>query len=109
MAPSPSSLCFCVRTQTITPVGGTTCYEPEIAASLSGGVLLNYFQRASFHPQAAHPLIQSPGKRATGCDIPDVAAQARAIRSTSDSKSSPWGRATSSTSGSSRTISLLDG
>ncbi|KAI9432200.1 hypothetical protein H4582DRAFT_2062047 [Lactarius indigo] len=43
-----------------TPVGGTTCYKAEIAASLSGGVFLNYFHRASFQPQAAHPSFRTP-------------------------------------------------
>ncbi|KAI9432189.1 hypothetical protein H4582DRAFT_2062034 [Lactarius indigo] len=67
-----------------TPVSGTTCYKAEIAASLSGGVFLNYFQRASFQPQVARPSFRTLANAdikplVTGYDIPDDAPQARAI------------------------------
>ncbi|KAH9046089.1 subtilisin-like protein [Lactarius hengduanensis] len=66
----------------VTVVGGTTDYEPEVAADLSGGGFSDYFERPSYQQEAVTPFLQDLGNRyqglynASGRGIPDIAAQA---------------------------------
>ncbi|KAH9062425.1 subtilisin-like protein [Lactarius vividus] len=65
----------------VTAVGGATGYEPEIAASLSGGGFSNIFKRPDYQDQAVTEFLQHLGNRhegkynATSRGIPDISAQ----------------------------------
>ncbi|KAH9036707.1 subtilisin-like protein [Lactarius hengduanensis] len=66
----------------ITVVGGTTDFEPEVAASISGGGFSDYFERPTYQEEAVSAFLQDLGNRyqglynASGRGIPDIAAQA---------------------------------
>ncbi|KAH9158670.1 peptidase S8/S53 domain-containing protein [Lactarius sanguifluus] len=66
----------------ITVVGGTTEFEPEIAASISGGGFSDYFERPSYQAGAVSTFLQDLGNRYLGLynnsgrGVPDIAAQA---------------------------------
>ncbi|KAH9062382.1 subtilisin-like protein [Lactarius vividus] len=66
----------------VTVVGGTTDYQPEVAADFSGGGFSDYFQRPSYQQEAVSTFLQNLGNRyhglynASGRGIPDIAAQA---------------------------------
>ncbi|KAH9164296.1 subtilisin-like protein [Lactarius sanguifluus] len=66
----------------VTVVGGTTDYEPEVAADFSGGGFSDYFKRPSYQEEAVSTFLQDLGNQyqdlynASGRGIPDIAAQA---------------------------------
>ncbi|KAH8976607.1 subtilisin-like protein [Lactarius hatsudake] len=66
----------------VTVVGGTTGFEPEVAASFSGGGFSDYFKRPTYQEEAVSTFLQNLGNRyqglynASGRGIPDIAAQA---------------------------------
>ncbi|KAH9062381.1 subtilisin-like protein [Lactarius vividus] len=66
----------------VTVVGGTTDYQPEVAADFSGGGFSDYFQRPSYQEGAVSTFLQHLGNQfqglynASGRGIPDIAAQA---------------------------------
>ncbi|KAH8978340.1 subtilisin-like protein [Lactarius akahatsu] len=66
----------------VTVVGGTTDFEPEVAASFSGGGFSDYFKRPTYQEEAVSTFLQDLGNRyqglynASGRGIPDIAAQA---------------------------------
>ncbi|KAH8987467.1 subtilisin-like protein [Lactarius akahatsu] len=70
----------------ITVVGGTTDYEPEVAAEFSGGGFSDYFERPTYQEEAASTFLQDLGNRyqglynPSGRGIPDIAAQAVGFR-----------------------------
>ncbi|KAH8994722.1 subtilisin-like protein [Lactarius hatsudake] len=70
----------------VTVVGGTTDYNPEVAAALSGGGFSDYFKRPRYQEEAVTTFFQHLGNRyeglynASGRGIPDIAAQAVGFR-----------------------------
>ncbi|KAH9021313.1 subtilisin-like protein [Lactarius pseudohatsudake] len=66
----------------VTVVGRTTDFEPEIAASLSGGGFSDYFERPTYQEEAVSSFrtsgtgIKAFTSVASGRGIPDIAAQA---------------------------------
>ncbi|KAH8990963.1 subtilisin-like protein [Lactarius akahatsu] len=66
----------------VTSVGGTTGYNPEVAASLSGGGFSVYFPRPPCQNSAVPTFLQSLGSRYNGLynpggrGVPDIAVQA---------------------------------
>ncbi|KAH9029486.1 subtilisin-like protein [Lactarius pseudohatsudake] len=66
----------------VTSVGGTTGYDPEIAASFSGGGFSEYFPRPLYQSIAVPTFLQSLGGRYNGLynpggrGVPDIALQA---------------------------------
>ncbi|KAH9168677.1 subtilisin-like protein [Lactarius sanguifluus] len=70
----------------VTVIGGTTDYEPEVAAEFSGGGFSDYFKRPTYQGEAVSTFLQGLGNRyqglynASGRGIPDVAAQADRFR-----------------------------
>ncbi|KAH9027718.1 subtilisin-like protein [Lactarius pseudohatsudake] len=70
----------------VTVVGGTTDYEPEVAAAISGGGFSDYFERPSYQQEAVTTFLQDLGNRyqglynASGRGVPDIAAQAIGFR-----------------------------
>ncbi|KAH9003213.1 subtilisin-like protein [Lactarius hatsudake] len=66
----------------VTAVGGTTRYEPEIAADLSGGGFSDYFKRPDYQDEAVTTFFENIGNmyhglyNASGRGLPDIAAQA---------------------------------
>ncbi|KAI9457119.1 subtilisin-like protein [Lactarius psammicola] len=70
----------------VTVVGGTTKYEPEIAASFSGGGFSDYFERPPYQQLAVSAFLEDLGSKhkglynASGRGIPDIAAQAAKFR-----------------------------
>ncbi|KAH9054944.1 subtilisin-like protein [Lactarius vividus] len=70
----------------VTAVGGTTDYEPEVAAEFSGGGFSDYFQRPTYQEEAVSTFLQDLGNRyqglynASGRGISDIAAQAVGFR-----------------------------
>ncbi|KAH9062395.1 subtilisin-like protein [Lactarius vividus] len=64
----------------ITVVGGTTDYEPEVAAKFSGGGFSDYFKRPTYQEEAVSTFLEDFGNRASGRGIPDIAAQAIGFR-----------------------------
>ncbi|KAH9035159.1 subtilisin-like protein [Lactarius deliciosus] len=66
----------------VTSVGGTTGYNPEIAASLSGGGFSAYFPRPPYQNSAVPTFLQSLGNLYNGLynpggrGVPDIALQA---------------------------------
>ncbi|KAH8990283.1 subtilisin-like protein [Lactarius akahatsu] len=66
----------------VTAVGGTTRYEPEIAADLSGGGFSDYFKRPDYQDEAVTTFFENSGDQyhglynASGRGFPDIAAQA---------------------------------
>ncbi|KAH9051100.1 subtilisin-like protein [Lactarius vividus] len=69
----------------VTAVGGTTSFNPEVAASLSGGGFSEYFPRPSYQQQAVSTFLDNLGHQYSGLynplgrGIPDIAAQAMTI------------------------------
>ncbi|KAH9162436.1 subtilisin-like protein [Lactarius sanguifluus] len=69
----------------VTAVGGTTRYEPEIAADLSGGGFSDYFKHPDYQDEAVTTFFENIGNRyqglynASGRGLPDIAAQAYRI------------------------------
>ncbi|KAH8990282.1 subtilisin-like protein [Lactarius akahatsu] len=69
----------------VTAVGGTTRYEPEIAADLSGGGFSDYFKRPDYQDEAVTTFFENIGNmyqglyNASGRGLPDIAAQAYRI------------------------------
>ncbi|KAH9015660.1 subtilisin-like protein [Lactarius pseudohatsudake] len=65
----------------VTVVGGTTDYEPEVAAVFSGGGFSDHFERPPYQRQAVPTFLEDLGSRyqglynASGRGIPDIAAQ----------------------------------
>ncbi|KAH9062387.1 subtilisin-like protein [Lactarius vividus] len=65
----------------VTVVGGTTDYEPEVAAAFSGGGFSDHFQRPTYQRQAVPTFLEDLRSRyqglynASGRGIPDIAAQ----------------------------------
>ncbi|KAH9005248.1 subtilisin-like protein [Lactarius hatsudake] len=65
----------------VTVVGGTTDYEPEVAAVFSGGGFSDYFKRPPYQRQAVPTFLKDLGSRYqgfyndSGRGIPDIAAQ----------------------------------
>ncbi|KAH8985804.1 subtilisin-like protein [Lactarius akahatsu] len=70
----------------VTVVGGTTGYEPEVAAGFSGGGFSDYFERPPYQEEAVSTFLQSLGNQhqglynPTGRGIPDIAAQASGFK-----------------------------
>ncbi|KAH9054783.1 subtilisin-like protein [Lactarius vividus] len=66
----------------LTAVGGTTDYDPEIAAPLSGGGFSDYFPRPVYQDVAVSAFLERQGTQYAGLynpegrGIPDIAAQA---------------------------------
>ncbi|KAH8980588.1 subtilisin-like protein [Lactarius hatsudake] len=66
----------------LTAVGGTTDYDPEVAAPLSGGGFSDYFQRPVYQDAAVSAFLEHQGTQYAGLynpegrGIPDIAAQA---------------------------------
>ncbi|KAH9047425.1 subtilisin-like protein [Lactarius hengduanensis] len=69
----------------VTAVGGTTHYEPEIAADLSGGGFSDHFERPDYQDKAVGTFFETLGDmyqglyNASGRGLPDIAAQAYRI------------------------------
>ncbi|KAH8993828.1 subtilisin-like protein [Lactarius hatsudake] len=76
----------------VTSVGGTTGYNPEIAASLSGGGFSAYFPRPSYQNRAVTTFLQNLGNRYNGLynprgrGVPDIALQAINFRIVSNTQ-----------------------
>ncbi|KAI9442675.1 subtilisin-like protein [Lactarius indigo] len=75
----------------VTVVGGTTGFDPEVAAEFSGGGFSDYFERPPFQKEVVPAFLNSLGGPvsrllqvrsllASGRGIPDVAAQADKFR-----------------------------
>ncbi|KAH9026297.1 subtilisin-like protein [Lactarius deliciosus] len=66
----------------LTVVGGTTEFDPEVAARFSGGGFSDYFKRPPYQTGAVSTFLQDLGNRYLGLyndsgrGIPDIAAQA---------------------------------
>ncbi|KAH9053651.1 subtilisin-like protein [Lactarius vividus] len=66
----------------VTTIGGTTGYEPEIAAGLSGGGFSDYFKRPDYQDVAVTAFFENLGGmyrglyNDSGRGFPDIAAQA---------------------------------
>ncbi|KAH9029629.1 subtilisin-like protein [Lactarius hengduanensis] len=60
----------------LTSVGGTTDYDPEVAAPLSGGGFSDYFPRPAYQDVAVSAFLERQGTHPEGRGIPDIAAQA---------------------------------
>ncbi|KAH9170129.1 subtilisin-like protein [Lactarius sanguifluus] len=66
----------------VTAVGGTTDYDPEVGAVISGGGFSDYFKIPDYQRQAVPGFFQILGDKynglynATGRGIPDISAQA---------------------------------
>ncbi|KAH9061966.1 subtilisin-like protein [Lactarius vividus] len=66
----------------LTVVGGTTDYEPEVGAELSGGGFSDYFERPWYQEEAVSTFLRHLGSQyhglynASGRGFPDIAAQA---------------------------------
>ncbi|KAH9025404.1 subtilisin-like protein, partial [Lactarius pseudohatsudake] len=66
----------------LTAVGGTTGYDPEVAAPLSGGGFSEYFPRPVYQDVAVSAFLERQGVQYAGLynpegrGIPDIAAQA---------------------------------
>ncbi|KAH9060316.1 subtilisin-like protein [Lactarius deliciosus] len=79
---SCTSLCH----RTVTVVGGTTEYGPEVAASLSGGGFSDHFRRPPYQQEAVSTFLRNLGNQyqglynTSGRGIPDIAAQASDIK-----------------------------
>ncbi|KAH9159751.1 subtilisin-like protein [Lactarius sanguifluus] len=69
----------------VTAVGGTTMFDPEVAASLSGGGFSEYFPRPGYQQQAVSTFLDHLGPQYSGLynpsgrGVPDIAAQAITI------------------------------
>ncbi|KAH9021589.1 peptidase S8/S53 domain-containing protein [Lactarius hengduanensis] len=69
----------------VTVVGGTTSFDPEVGASLSGGGFSEHFRRPMYQQQAVSTFLDNLGQQysglynAPGRAIPDIAAQALTI------------------------------
>ncbi|KAH9056900.1 subtilisin-like protein [Lactarius vividus] len=65
----------------VTSVGGTTDYEPEVAAVFSGGGFSDHFERPPYQRQVVPTFLGDLGSRyqglynASGRGVPDIAAQ----------------------------------
>ncbi|KAH9057226.1 subtilisin-like protein [Lactarius vividus] len=70
----------------VTSVGGTTGYNPEVAASLSGGGFSVYFPRPPYQNNAVPAFLQNLGGQYNGLynpggrGVPDIALQAMNYR-----------------------------
>ncbi|KAH9013167.1 subtilisin-like protein [Lactarius deliciosus] len=70
----------------LTTVGGTTDYDPEVAAPLSGGGFSDYFPRPVYQDVAVSAFLERQGTQYSGLynpegrGIPDIAAQALKFR-----------------------------
>ncbi|KAH9025380.1 subtilisin-like protein [Lactarius pseudohatsudake] len=66
----------------LTAVGGTTDYDPEVAAPISGGGFSDYFPRPVYQDVATSAFLERQGTQYAGLynpegrGIPDIAAQA---------------------------------
>ncbi|KAH9020536.1 subtilisin-like protein [Lactarius deliciosus] len=66
----------------VTAVGGTTEYDPEVAAPLSGGGFSDHFPRPAYQDVAVSAFLERQGTQYAGLynpegrGIPDIAAQA---------------------------------
>ncbi|KAH9054085.1 subtilisin-like protein [Lactarius deliciosus] len=66
----------------LTAVGGTTDYDPEVAAPLSGGGFSDHFPRPAYQDVAVSAFLERQGTQYAGLynregrGIPDIAAQA---------------------------------
>ncbi|KAH9000630.1 subtilisin-like protein [Lactarius hatsudake] len=60
----------------LTTVGGTTDYDPEVAAPLSGGGFSDHFPRPVYQDVAVSAFLERQGTHPEGRGIPDIAAQA---------------------------------
>ncbi|KAH9054782.1 subtilisin-like protein [Lactarius vividus] len=66
----------------LTTVGGTTDFDPEVAATLSGGGFSDYFPRPVYQDVAVSAFLERQGTQYSGLynpegrGIPDIAAQA---------------------------------
>ncbi|KAH9053090.1 subtilisin-like protein [Lactarius vividus] len=69
----------------LTTVGGTTDYDPEVAAPLSGGGFSDHFPRPAYQDAAVSAFLELQGTQYAGLynpggrGIPDIAAQALGI------------------------------
>ncbi|KAH9171901.1 subtilisin-like protein [Lactarius sanguifluus] len=72
----------CKKRPYLTTVGGTTDYDPEVAAPLSGGGFSDHFLRPVYQDVAVSAFLERQGAQYTGHynpegrGIPDIAAQA---------------------------------
>ncbi|KAH8985670.1 subtilisin-like protein [Lactarius akahatsu] len=70
----------------VTVVGGTTEYQPEVAAVFSGGGFSEHFERPPYQRQAVLTFLEDLGNlyqglyNASGRGVPDIAAQAVKFR-----------------------------
>ncbi|KAH9083706.1 subtilisin-like protein [Lactarius deliciosus] len=70
----------------LTTVGGTTEYDPEVAAPLSGGGFSDHFPRPVYQDVAVSAFLERQGAQYSGLynpegrGIPDIAAQALKLR-----------------------------
>ncbi|KAH9035172.1 subtilisin-like protein [Lactarius deliciosus] len=98
----------------VTSVGGTTGYNPEIAASLSGGGFSAYFPRPPYQNRAVTTFLQSLGNRYNGLynprgrGVPDIALQAINFRIVSNTQSLKVRGTSCSTPTAAGIISLLN-
>ncbi|KAH9044199.1 subtilisin-like protein [Lactarius hengduanensis] len=98
----------------VTVVGGTTDYEPEVAASFSGGGFSDYFERPTYQEEAVSTFLEGLGNRyqglynASGRGIPDIAAQAAGLRMIFDGKENEVGGTSVATPAVAGIISLLN-
>ncbi|KAH9170350.1 subtilisin-like protein [Lactarius sanguifluus] len=60
----------------VTSIGGTAGYNPEIAASLSGGGFSVYFPRQSYQDDTVPTFLPNLGGHPGGRGVPDIALQA---------------------------------
>ncbi|KAH8981684.1 subtilisin-like protein [Lactarius hatsudake] len=73
---------FPVSCPYLTAVGGTTDYDPEVVAPLSGGGFSDYFPRPAYQDVAVSAFLERQGTQYAGLynpggrGIPDIAAQA---------------------------------
>ncbi|KAI9453129.1 subtilisin-like protein [Lactarius psammicola] len=98
----------------VTAVGGTTDYEPEVAARISGGGFSNHFQRPDYQKDVVPTFLQHLGSlhqgfyNASSRAIPDIAAQALKFRIFFNGKEKEEGGTSASTPVVAGIISLLN-
>ncbi|KAH9009823.1 subtilisin-like protein [Lactarius pseudohatsudake] len=76
IADFPASYCCGFAGPYLTTVGGTTDYDPEVAAPLSGGGFSEHFPRPVYQDVAVSAFLSRQGTHPEGRGIPDIAAQA---------------------------------
>ncbi|KAH9029913.1 subtilisin-like protein [Lactarius pseudohatsudake] len=97
-----------------TAIGGTTDYDPEVAAPISGGGFSDYFPRPVYQDIAVSAFLERQGTQYTGLyspegrGIPDIAAQALKFQIVDDDEDYVVGGTSCSTPTVAGIISLLN-